>query len=83
MKYVPLFGVRASRTPTLIGWGSNESSEFARQASAMHAASQAMGNCTELVAQLDANHFSAIYELEEPGSPLCRWLAAALTQTPK
>jgi arylformamidase len=79
----PLFSVGTCSTPTLIGWGSNESSEFTRQASTMHAASQAMGNRTELIAQANANHFSALYELEEPGSPLCQWLAATLAQTPR
>jgi arylformamidase len=74
----PLFGVRACKTPTLLTWGADESSEFARQASAFHAASQAAGHRTELVAQEGANHFTAICGLEVPSSPLCQWLAAAL-----
>ena len=74
----PLFGVRECRTPTLVTWGAHESSEFARQSSALHAASQAVGHRTELVAQDGANHFTAIYGFEDPSSPLCRWLAAAL-----
>jgi len=74
----PLFAVRASRTPALITWGANESSEFARQSSALHAAWQGTGNTSELVAQADANHFSAIHGFEDPSSRLCRWLADAL-----
>ena len=74
----PLFAVRASRTPALITWGANESSEFARQSSALHAAWQGAGNASELVAQADANHFSAIHGFESPASPLCRWLAETL-----
>jgi arylformamidase len=74
----PLFAVRASRTPALITWGANESSEFARQSSALHAAWQGAGNRSELVAQVDANHFSAIHGFEDPASPLCRWLAEAM-----
>lgn len=74
----PLFAVRVSRTPALITWGANESSEFARQSSALHAAWQGAGNKSELVAQADANHFSAIHGFEDPASPLCRWLADAL-----
>ena len=74
----PLFAVRASRTPALITWGANESSEFARQSSALHAAWQGAGNASELVAQADANHFSAIDGFASPASPLCRWLAETL-----
>jgi arylformamidase len=77
----PLFGVRACRTPALVTWGSDESSEFARQSSSFHGAWRAVGNPGELVAQDDANHFSAIYGFEEPASPLCRWLAKALGAT--
>jgi len=74
----PLFGVRACPTPTLITWGADESSEFARQSSAFHAAAQAVGHRTELVAQQGANHFSAIHGFEDSSSRLCQWLAAAL-----
>ena len=77
----PLFGVRACRTAALVTWGSNESSEFARQSSSFHAAWRALGNPGDLVAQADANHFSAIYGLEDSASPLCRWLASALGAT--
>jgi len=77
----PLFGVRACRTPALVTWGSNESSEFARQASAFHAAWRTLGNPGDLAAQDDAHHFSAIYGFEDSASPLCRWLAAALGVT--
>jgi arylformamidase len=78
----PLFAVRACRTPALITWGANESSEFARQSSSLHAAWLAAGNRSELVAQTDANHFSAIHGFEDAASPLCRWLADVLGVTP-
>lgn len=74
----PLLGVRACRTPALITWGANESSEFARQSSAFDAAWRALGNSGELIAQHDADHFSAIHGFEDQASALCRWLAAAL-----
>ena len=74
----PLFAVRASRTPALITWGAQESSEFARQSSSFHAAWQGVGNRSELIAQANANHFSALYGFEDAGSPLCRWLAEML-----
>jgi arylformamidase len=74
----PLFGVRQCRTPTRLTWGAHESSEFARQSSAFHAASHAVGHRTELVVQDGANHFSAIHGFEDPSSPLCHWLASAL-----
>ena len=77
----PLFAVRACRTPALITWGANESSEFARQSSSLHAAWQAAGNRSELVEQVDANHFSAIHGFEDAASPLCRWLAEVLGVT--
>lgn len=78
----PLFGVRACGTPALITWGANESSEFARQSSSLHAAWQAAGNRSELIAQADANHFSALHGFEDAASPLCRWLAEALGVAP-
>ena len=78
----PLFGVRPTRTPALITWGANESAEFARQARALHEASQAAGNRSELLVHADANHYRGIYEFEDPRSPLCRWLAAALAAAP-
>ena len=74
----PLFAVRASRTPALITWGAQESTEFARQSSSFHAAWQGLGNRSELVAQTGANHFSALFGFENAGSPLCRWLADVL-----
>jgi arylformamidase len=74
----PLFGVRKCRTPTLITWGADESSEFARQSSAFHEAASAAGHRTERVAQPGANHFSAIHGFEDPASALCAWLASAL-----
>jgi arylformamidase len=75
----PLFGVRSSPTPALITWGARESSEFARQSSAFHAAWQGIGNRSELLAQADMNHFSAIYGFEDACSALCRWLAELFT----
>jgi len=77
----PLFGVRKCRTPTLITWGADESSEFARQSSAFHEAASAAGHCTERVAQPGANHFGAIHGFEDPASALCAWLASALGVT--
>ena len=75
----PLFGVRACATPLLVTWGADESAEFARQSTAFHAAWQDAGNRSELLAQAGANHFSAIDGFADPQSPICRWLAAALT----
>lgn len=78
----PLFGVRSSRTPALITWGARESSEFARQSIAFHAAWQGMGNRAQLLAQADMNHFSAIHGFEDARSPLCRWLAGLFDTPP-
>ena len=75
----PLFAVRRCATPTLVTYGGDESSEFARQASAFHAAWQQAGNRSELLAQSGANHFTAIAGFEDPASALCRWLAGALS----
>ncbi|HEX2540989.1 MAG TPA: alpha/beta hydrolase [Caldimonas sp.] len=77
----PLFAVRACATPILITWGADESAEFARQSQSLHAAWQAAGNRSELLAQAGANHFSAIDGFADPGSPLCRWLGRALLRS--
>jgi arylformamidase len=74
----PLFSVRRCTTPALITWGEAESGEFARQSAVYHAAWQAVGNRSELVAQAGAHHFSAIHGFEDPSSPLCQWLARTL-----
>ena len=78
----PLFTVRPCPTPALVTWGADESDEFARQSAAFHSAWQAAGNRSELQAQPGANHFSAISGFDDPGSSLCRWLAATLAATP-
>ena len=78
----PLFTVRECATPALITWGADESTEFARQSQSLHAAWQAAGNASELLPQPGANHFTAIDGFADPGSALCRWLAAKLSATP-
>jgi arylformamidase len=78
----PLFGARPCTTPTLITWGDQEPTEFARQATSMHEVSRALGNDTELFPQTDANHFSAIHGFQDPTSSLCRWLAEKLSVAP-
>ena len=74
----PMFAVRPSATPVLVTWGEDESAEFARQATEFHAAWQAAGNRSELLPQPGKNHFSAIDGFTDPGSALCRWIAARL-----
>ncbi len=59
-------------------WGGNESTEFARQSSVLHAASQAAGNPSELRAIPGADHFTAIHGFEDPASALSQWLARRL-----
>ncbi len=56
--------------------------EFARQSTSFHAAWQAAGNRSELLAQPGAHHFSAIEGFADPAHPLCRWLAASLVTSP-
>lgn len=70
----PAFGVRACPTPTWITWGGEESTEFARQSELLHAASQALGNPTELTAIPGADHFTVIHGLESSNSAAARWL---------
>lgn len=74
----PLYGVRPCQTPIWVNWGSEESLEFARQASSFLAAWQAAGNAGELSALPDADHFRAIHGLEDPTSRLSQWLARQL-----
>ncbi|MEO6409153.1 MAG: alpha/beta hydrolase [Burkholderiaceae bacterium] len=74
----PLFQVRPCRTPALVTWGGDESSEFARQSSSFADAWEASGNRCERLAQPGANHFTAIAGFDDPHSALCRWLVGAL-----
>ena len=74
----PLFAVRPCATPALVTWGADESDEFARQATSFNAAWRAAGNRSELLSQAGANHFTAVDGFADPGSDLCRWLAARL-----
>ena len=74
----PLFKVRPCRTPLLVTWGGDESSEFARQSNAFADAWEATGNRCERLAQPGANHFTTIAGFDDPQSALCRWLAGAL-----
>ena len=74
--------MRPCATPVLATWGGDESDEFARQSTAFHAAWQAAGNRSELLAQPGANHFSAIHGFADPAHPLCRWLADGLLTSP-
>ncbi|MEH3086655.1 MAG: alpha/beta hydrolase [Xylophilus ampelinus] len=74
----PIHGVRPCATPVLLTWGGREQPEFARQSLAYRAAWEAAGNRAELLDQPDAHHFSAIHGFEQPGHPLCDWLARRL-----
>jgi arylformamidase len=78
----PLFAVRRCATPVLVTWGAEESDEFARQSTSFHAAWQAAGNRSELLAQPGINHFTAIDGFADPADALCRWLAARLFTSP-
>lgn len=74
----PLFTTRPCATPALITWGADESVEFARQSTAFHEAWGAQGNASSLLPQPGAHHYSAIFDFEQAGSPLCEWLAERL-----
>lgn len=74
----PMFGVRPCATPIWMNWGSEETSEFARQASSFLAAWQDAGNSGELSALPDADHFRGIHGFEDPASRLSQWLATKL-----
>lgn len=74
----PVLHVRPCATPVLLTWGGLEQAEFARQSLAWRDAWCGAGNRAELLEQPRAHHFSAIHGFEEPDSPMCDWLAAAL-----
>jgi arylformamidase len=74
----PMFGVRPSKTPVWVNWGSEETPEFARQASSFMAAWQAAGNSGELSALPGADHYIGIHGFENPASALSQWLATRL-----
>ena len=66
--------MRPCATPVLMTWGGREQAEFARQSLTWRDAWRAAGNRVELLAQPDADHFTAIHGFEEPGSALCDWV---------
>jgi len=74
----PLFAVRPCATPIWVNWGSEESTEFARQAADFHAAWLHAGNQSELSALPDADHFRGLHGFENAGSSLCQWLLQKL-----
>lgn len=74
----PMFGVRPCATPIWVNWGSEETPEFARQASSFLAAWQDAGNSGELSALMGADHYRGIHGFEDPTSRLCQWLATQL-----
>ena len=74
----PALHVRPCSTPVWVAWGAEETSEFARQSRLYHDAWRSAGNTGELAGVPMAHHFSAIHGFEDPGSPLCRWLAGQL-----
>lgn len=78
----PAFLARPCSTPTWITWGGHESAEFARQASTLHAAWDAVGNTAELRALPGADHFTVLHGFEDPDSALCRWLTHTLGSSP-
>jgi arylformamidase len=75
----PLFSVRRCATPVWINWGAQETTEFARQASAFHEVWQAVGNRGELSVLPGADHYRAIHGFEDRHSALSGWLARQLS----
>ncbi len=74
----PLFAVRACRTPIWVNWGTEETSEFARQAASFHAAWLLAGNTGDLSALPGADHFIGLHGFEHADSLLCQWLREKL-----
>jgi arylformamidase len=74
----PMFSVRPCCTPIWVNWGSEETAEFARQASSFHAAWLQAGNTGELSALPDADHFRGLHGFEHSDNRLCRWLLEKL-----
>lgn len=74
----PMFGVQPCKTPIWVNWGSEETSEFERQASSFLAAWHAAGNSGELSALPGADHYIGIHGFENPASFLSQWLATRL-----
>jgi len=77
-RHSPLFAVRPCATPIWVNWGSEETSEFARQARTFHQAWLEAGNAGELSALPEADHFRGIHGFEDATSRLCQWLATRL-----
>ncbi|NML17864.1 alpha/beta hydrolase [Azohydromonas sp. G-1-1-14] len=79
----PVRLVRPCATRAWLTWGAQESGEFARQSTDFAQAWRRCGNPAELVAVENTHHFSVIHGLEDPGSPMCRWLARGLGIRPE
>lgn len=73
----PGFSVRTCATPVLIAWGDAEPDEFRRQSEFFRDAWGAATNRSKRLPLAGADHFTAIYGLEDPDSVLCRWMAQA------
>jgi len=62
---------RRSSAAMIVSWGGEESAEFRRQSQDLVSLWQRAGNTCEALPQPQANHFTALYGLEDAASPLC------------
>ena len=76
----PHFLVRRIAAPTLVAWGDQESSEFARQSRDFAQALSGTGASVDLHASAGKHHFSVLDEFKEPASPICLWLKQAISR---
>ncbi|WMS43832.1 alpha/beta hydrolase [Acuticoccus sp. MNP-M23] len=79
----PAAHVRGGQPPTLLTYGSDEPSEFLRQSDEFLAAWRKAGNRASFLPQLGRNHFTAITELADPASTLCRAIFDFMGHTPR
>ena len=79
----PIRHLRRVREPIIVTYGSEEPSEFLRQSDEFLAAWRKTGNRGTFLPQIGRNHFTAITDLADPESPLCRAIFAMMGHTPR
>jgi arylformamidase len=70
----PLYHLPDRAGPLLVSYGGRETAELRRQSEDFLAAWRARALDGELLVQAEADHYSAIWGLSDPDSPLCRAL---------
>ncbi|MEM9220801.1 MAG: alpha/beta hydrolase [Pseudomonadota bacterium] len=83
LTHSPARSIRRVRPQLLVTYGSEEPSEFLRQSDEFLQDWRRVGNRGAFLPQPGRNHFTAITDLAEPNSALCRAVLAMMGHTPR